>query len=320
MVSSFKIKKRKISGSYIHCRFLQSQCVGDIMVDKIDGIDVLKNFLEQRYSQYSFKDLEKQDDPSIQTCIKEAIDILGIWLPVELYKYLPIISPFVKRDNSCRPLKKNQIDMWGSPDEEGYFRDDNSIVKGYPRSLLINSTFPSYAGKKIGKGFVTAHCWMCKNNNYNPMVNSFVPNLVWLPKPLAVLTDVEGSFAQQYVQFLSYNIYVKVRVNRVLSKTIKECWSLLPKPYLSLPRKKVVVNFFEYKPRMQKSRISIIKNVQKALELCIAGEKLSKKVISKRYTDGLPNVSKEHLIRLNIELKNYLKTVEEASSLASEKV
>lgn len=319
MVSSFKIKKRKISGSYIHCRFLQSQCVGDIMVDKIDGIDVLKSFLEQRYSQYSFKDLEKQDDPNIQTCIKEAIDVLGIWLPVELYKHLPIISPFVVRNNSCRPLKKNQMDMWGSPNEKGYFRDDNSIVKGYPKSLLISSHLPLYKGKKIGKGFVTAHCWMCKNNNYNPKVNSFVPNLVWLPKPLAVLTDVEGSFAQQYVQFLSYNIYKKVRVKRVLSEIIKECWSLLPKPDLLLSSEEVVVNFFEYKEKMLKNRILKIQNVQKALELCIAGEKLSKKVISKRYTDGLPNVSKEHLIRLNIELKNYLKTVEEASSLAPEK-
>lgn len=55
---------------------------------------------------------------------------------------------------------------------------------------------------------MTAHCWMCKNNNYNPKVNSFVPNLVWLPKPLAVLTDVEGSFAQQYVQFY-HIIYIK---------------------------------------------------------------------------------------------------------------
>ena len=289
------------------------------MVDKIDGIDALKSFLEQSYSQYSFKDLEKQDDPNIQTCIKNAIDVLGIWLPVELYKHLPIISPFVVRNNGCRPLKKNQMDMWGAPNEKGYFRDDNSIVKGYPKSLLINSNFPLYIGKKIGKGFVTAHCWMCKSNNYDSNVNSFVPNLVWLPKPIAVLTDEKDSFAQQYVQYLSYKIYRQEQVKGILSTTINNCWKLLPKPALLPSSKKVVVNFFEYKEKMLETRILKIQNVQKALELCIAGEKLSKKVISKRYTNGLPNVSKEHLIRLNSELKNYLKAVEESCSLAPEK-
>ena len=284
------------------------------MVNKINGSDALEYFLKECYPQYSSDDLIKQDDPNIQKCIEDAIDALGIWLPVELYKNLPIISPFVKRDNSCRPLGNHKEDMWGTPNEEGYFRDDNSIIKGYPKSLLIKGTkFPFYNGNKIGNGFVTAHCWMCKNNNYNPWVNSFIPNLVWLPKKIAVLTDVEGSFAQQYVQFLSYCIYKEnkdIKVNGTLQLIINECWNLLPKPALKPSNKKGDVNFFEYKLRMQKSRKLTINKVCEALCFCLEGKNLSKRVVCKKYTEGLPNVTEEHLKDLRLKLENYLNAIQ----------
>lgn len=62
MVSSFKIKKRKISGSYIHCRFLQSQfSERKILMAEIRNLQnefpirVLKTYRDfYAFSEYSF--------------------------------------------------------------------------------------------------------------------------------------------------------------------------------------------------------------------------------------------------------------------------
>ena len=92
--------------------------------------------------------------------VSRLIANLGIWFHPDLYQRMPILLPFAVRDPLCRKQKKDEIEAWGSPNEMGYLRDDNSLVKSLPKSLKVNSNNnSSYGGKKVGKGFVASHVW-----------------------------------------------------------------------------------------------------------------------------------------------------------------
>ena len=58
------------------------------------------------------------------------------------------------------------------------------------------------------------------------MLNSFVPNLVWLPVQISKLTDREGSYAQRLLQAISCQIYKNIS----LPKQLMKIWDLLPCP------------------------------------------------------------------------------------------
>ena len=65
---------------------------------------------------------------------------MGVWLPLDVYERFPILLPWVVRDPTCRGHKSKGIpDQWGSPNELGFLRDDNSLIKSLPRSLPIQS-------------------------------------------------------------------------------------------------------------------------------------------------------------------------------------
>lgn len=177
------------------------------MPQQINGNDVLYYFLK------SMLDVEKELS---HTFIRKAIINLGIWMSPDYYKHLPIFSPFVIRDSKCRGNKKKDMpERWGEPTEKGYFKDDNSIIKGFVRSFTIRSPFSSYNGCKIGNAYVASHVWrqpigFSTNNDLaskNPWLNSFVPNLVWLPQQLSKLSDREGGYVQTFIQKVSYQLY-----------------------------------------------------------------------------------------------------------------
>src|SRR4051812_43918446 len=52
---------------------------------------------------------------------------LGIWWSPEAYRLLPVMTPWCVRDRSCR--YDQGPESWGAPREDGYLRDDNSIIK-----------------------------------------------------------------------------------------------------------------------------------------------------------------------------------------------
>jgi hypothetical protein len=105
--------------------------------------------------------------------------------------------PYAVRDPHARKdhPRKGAPDEWGKPFPNGLFRDDNSLIKGIPRSLRINGVNPRFNDARIGRGFVAAHVFprlvgsRRKLSVRDPLTYSFVPNLVWLPSELAKLTD-----------------------------------------------------------------------------------------------------------------------------------
>lgn len=280
--------------------------MADFMKQQINGNDILYYFLK------SMLDVEKE---LALDFIRKIIISLGIWMAPDFYKHLPVFSPFVIRDTKCRGNKeKNMPERWGEPTEKGYFKDDNSIIKGFVRSFTIHSPFKSYNKCKIGNAYVASHVWrrplgFSTNEDLtakNPWLNSFVPNLVWLPQQLSKLSDREGGYVQTFIQKVSYQIYHDIPTD--CPSLTNSLWSKLPLEDISDAEKITLdnISFFIYDEKAIKRRKSIILNVINALQQRISGKIISSKVVSDRYTSGLNSLSSNNLIDLKNDLENYI--------------
>jgi hypothetical protein len=191
----------------------------------VDGQNILYHYMQS---------LMQEETQFSKELIEHLLIDLSIWIPNNFYIKLPVILPYVVRDNSCRINTLNGHDEWGSSNSKGYLRDDNTLLKGIVRSFRIRSpNIPAYDGKKLGTGFVASHIWgkVTVDNNFlissrHHMLNSFVPNLVWLPVQISKLTDREGSYAQRFLQAISCQIYKNID----LPKELDKIWEVLPCP------------------------------------------------------------------------------------------
>jgi len=158
---------------------------------------------------------------------------LSVWIHPDDYARLPIVFPYIVRDPE---LSTKVRKPWGNPQPStGYFKDDNSMIKAIVKgkNRVMNSGLVSrYNGKTLGRGFVASHVWrevpaIDSLANRDPRLFSFIPNLVWLPKELSRLSDVEGSSVQLALQKLSREIYRKLDLPTNLARFSEESWSLL---------------------------------------------------------------------------------------------
>jgi hypothetical protein len=187
----------------------------------LDGDNVLYHYFKQ--------DLVTEESPESKVIMKKLLRNLAIWLPINLYQRLPVLLPFVVRDSRCRKAVNKIAEEWGTSSADGYFRDDNTLIKSLPRSLKISGSNRTYDGCKLGKSFVASHIWRIvpdssKLASGDPLLNSFIPNLVWLPRQISKFTDREGSFAQKYLQSLSYSIYHNVKMDSEKKKFVDNIW------------------------------------------------------------------------------------------------
>jgi hypothetical protein len=276
---------------------------------EIDGNDVLYHFLQ--------KGLLQEDVWLFQMLTARLVASLGIWFPLRAYSVMPLLTPHAVRDNSCRKdIKSGRPEAWGSPNSEGYFRDDNSLIKGIPSALPIESRFSGYDGARMGNGFVASHVWRKLTNgdsaSRHPLTNSFIPNLVWLPTQVAKLSDREGSFVQTYLQAISKKIYRSMPVSSHQQSVVAEAWDLLPDPsgipLQGLPRVEDL-NYFAYSDDFMMSRLRSIRRVQELVSNAACGQPGPK--VSKRYNEGLRLMSTERLQPLSIFLSRYLAGLED---------
>jgi hypothetical protein len=135
----------------------------------IDGNGVLYHYLQ--------KTLSTEDVWLSRMIAARFIDGLAIWFDPESYQKIPIIRPHVIRCPDCR----RPVDEWGSPNEKGYCRDDNSFIKGLPSALNVRSPKQYMNGERIGNGWVASHIWQLNKDRErttrDPKTNSFIPNL-----------------------------------------------------------------------------------------------------------------------------------------------
>lgn len=277
------------------------------MKQQINGNDILYYFLK------SMLDVEEE---LAHDFIRKAIINLGIWLSPEYYKHLPVFSPFVIRDLKCRGNKKKNIpERWGEPTDKGYFKDDNSIIKGYVRSLEIRSPFSSYNKYKIGNAYVASHVWRQPSNflsnedlaTKDPWLNSFIPNLVWLPQQLSKLSDREGGYVQTFLQKVSFQIYHHIITD--CPDLTNSLWDKLPVGVISDKEKVDISNisFFKYEQKVLQGRKSKILTVIHALQERVSNSFISNKIVSDRYTEGLNRLQSSSLVELKNDLENYMK-------------
>jgi hypothetical protein len=224
------------------------------------------------------------------------LEAMGIWFPRKTCRQWPVLLPWVVRDPKCRGNKSKGLpDEWGAPNELGYLRDDNSLVKGLPRSLSIKTGgFAKLKGARMGTEFVASHVWRVVPGtdvlaSRNPLLNSFIPNLVWLPSQVAKLTDIEGGIVQKTLQSTAWAIYRHAPVAPHLAELVEEVWRMLPTPE-PVSVSDTDLNWFEVTEQFLATRGRRLNEVIYALERLDQGEALSKKVISTRYTVGLPKV------------------------------
>lgn len=255
----------------------------------VHGDDLLYGFLN---------DLLERDSERYSEIPSLLLREMGVWLPLDIYYRIPVLLPWVVRDPTCRGNRKAGIpDSWSSPDERGFLRDDNSLIKSIPRALEMRGPRARPVdGRRMGSEFVAAHVWRRVHAEMlatrHPLLNSFVPNLVWLPSQIAKLTDREGGLVQRALQGLSQQIYRDAPVDPRLQGVVREAWDMLPPiPDCPEPLDHNSLNWFVTTPRFVRTREDRLRSVIAALEALASAKALPKKVSTTRYKDGLPAIS-----------------------------
>lgn len=272
--------------------------------ERIDGQKILYHYFQ--------RNLLKNEDEFFKDLVKRLLTNLSIWIPISFYRRLPIVLPYVVRDPSCRIKKDNGEDEWGASNSAGFLRDDNSLIKGIVRSFQIKShKISAYDGSRLGTGFVASHIWgsvtianktMISSRHH--MLNSFVPNLVWLPVQISKLTDREGSLAQRLLQAISHKIYEEVSV----PNDISILWKSLPYPEelqnLSLDPTKM--NYFAVPDEWLKKRVKgLVSEIDDILSTKEVGQGKLQKIKSRRFLPTLTQVPTEKKLELNEWLTKY---------------
>jgi hypothetical protein len=250
-----------------------------------------------------------EDSLELQAVIRTAILKLGIWIDPKIYRVRPHLVPFAVRDAQSRS-KANRLgtETWGAPDDRGYFRDDNTLIKNWVKSFAVASPEPLYEGRRIGNGFVACHVWRGlideRPLHADPLLNSFVPNLVWLPSDLARLSDRVGSYTQRLLQVVSRRLYADCEFSGPLADYVMESWRRLPPPDEPPEVTFDSLSFFSHDTAALARKHDSLNGVVQGILMVRDGQ--SGRVYSKRYGEGLGELSKETLDELLGFLTPYL--------------
>jgi hypothetical protein len=257
------------------------------MPRRIDGNNVLYHYIQKII-------LARQDEFSHELVRRLILD-LSIWLPVELYRAAPVLFPFCLRDSTIKSKD------WGSPNAEGYLRDNNSLLKLLVGSYAIRSPLIAvYARHGRGRNFTASHAWrkirldgQVYFSTAHPRTYSFIPNLVWLPAQVAKLTDHEGSYAQQLLQSVSHRLYRAHALHH--PPALAAIWDALPEPGLELDVDLDRLNYFDVSARSVKMRRNILlREIEVVVRAAASGRAEGESPRSFRYLPGLAGLPREN--------------------------
>jgi hypothetical protein len=272
----------------------------------IDGNDLLYRLLQEL--------LDRDDESSVEL-IQLIIQSYAVWFPPSLYSKFPVVLPWVVRDAKCRPHAvagspgEKTHDEWGSPNSDGFQRDDNSLIKALKSTLKVSGPKGSLLDDKtLANGFVACHVWrevrLEELASRDPRLNSFIPNLVWLPKQIAKLSDHEGGTVQEALKKTSREIYQSTAVDPAVQPAVDAIWNLLPhgKSRVDIDQEKL--HWFVVTDSYIDSRM---KAINRTLDFCDAistGRPFVKKgKISTRYFEGLPLLGSQASERVAAQIR-----------------
>ena len=155
----------------------------------------------------------------------------AIWPSVATYCDTPWFAPFAIRRIRVR-VEPNapgvKRDLWGLPNESGYFTDDNSLIKGLILNRPLSPETNPYGGSRITRGVVCCHIW--SGTTTSPLLFSFVPNLVWLPKSLASYSDAHAAAKPHPIHNALKQISIERYGSIIRNRRVESAWQLLDPP------------------------------------------------------------------------------------------
>lgn len=275
--------------------------------------------------------INNETKPFIEDYYFDVIQHLSIWLEPEFYINMPIILPYSVRErtSSYDRLKKDGKDNWGSANRNGYVIDDNTDIKDFIRRFEVKNSSYYYKHNPY-TGFIACHIW--ENTTENPKLFSYIPNLVWLPTPIAGLSDKSNSYFSSLLKELSYKMYYKheMRTDR-LSKISKTIWESLDVDLLEkLTIEKIDIKKLPFsKVSLKEKRLVIIENIEKILFFIneiksgvITETPPSKKLVHKRYLPTLITLIRSEpssIIEYQEWLIEYLYAIKENIKIPTQK-
>jgi hypothetical protein len=268
-----------------------------------------------------FDELLELDDEISNRIVDYMVESAAIWFHPNVYSSMPVFLPWVVRDAKCRPhvrAGKQYPDQWGAPDADGFLRDDNSLIKGIPKSLpIISPTNAHLDGRRLGKSWVAAHVWREVNLDQlasrDPRLNSFVPNLVWLPRQIAKLSDHEGGLLQNALKRASWSLYRNVEVRHSIRDRVEEIWKLLPPVTPTERASNLKFNYFGDDQKLLKSRAVSLKTTTSLIHAILnKGELPPKRRTPPRYYEGLQRIPLPKLQVLYSRLEPFERSITES--------
>jgi hypothetical protein len=214
----------------------------------------------------------------------------GVWMSLDSYKKTPWIARYALRtvrDRTDERVAGEKRDLWGLPSTEGYFTDDNSLIKDSYKNMKIIGKNNPYSGQAISSGFVCCHVW--SSTTKNPLLFSFIPNLIWLPKSLASFTDVLGNKPVHKVHYVLQNVSIQrfrsIEVNTGVADVAK-AWNTLTGNNSNLPKNFDCAEFLS-EPKLSNRVKKRHERLESFLNSALAGPPYNEKRFSARYHLGV---------------------------------
>jgi hypothetical protein len=256
-------------------------------------------------------------DPVAQDLVEALIRRLGVWWSPSLYVVMPVLTPWCVRDRSCR--YDQGPEAWGAPRSDGFLRDDNSIIKKLPLPLRISAPLGHpYLGRKPHRGFTACHIWRDlpdgSAGGEDPWLYSFLPNLVWLPRALAPLSDRQGSWVQQTLQAMSRGLFRGVPVHPDVAPVAVDAWRRLDPSGGRSDGDTADLARFSADAKFVQRRIKYIDSFVMGAEEVLDGRPVSRKIVCSRYTAELPGLHPQDVAAFRETLLAYRGAVGRAAS------
>lgn len=140
-----------------------------------------------------------------------------------------------------------------------------------------------------------------RNLDLNPLVHSFIGNLVWLPREVAKYTDEEGGFGQNLLKEISWAIFRTNLSDRSSTSLVERIWQYLPPPESSVLSSRTPLNvaYFDIDiDRFSDSHHGLMRAILYALErieaegssVILAQIKYPPRSLCVRYSENLPSM------------------------------
>jgi len=237
-----------------------------------------------------------ENNPLIKRYAINLIEKLAIWIDPMFYSVMPVIYPYSVRERTTSQERIKGIkDNWGAANNNGFVIDDNSLIKDFVRNYpVINGLY--YNKLKPSKGFIACHIW--GNTTTNHKLFSFIPNLCWLPSPIARLSDDESTHISKSLKLISYNLYHNFEIESPkMNNIVKEIWSFLnvdKKEFTNLTKYNIIYSklCFSLQPLRKKNKLILdIRKILSYIDSLIKNPTIKfhnkEKLLHKRYLPSL---------------------------------